>query len=62
MLEPGCMDVVMAYEIPDILRDQPAGVHIADIAKRTGLEELRLGRIMRLLATKHIFKESMDLF
>jgi hypothetical protein len=62
MLEPGCMDVIMAYKIPDILRDQQAGVHIADIAKRTGLEEHRLGRIMRLLATKHIFRESMDLF
>ncbi|KAF8194080.1 O-methyltransferase-domain-containing protein [Pholiota molesta] len=63
MLEPGCMDVVMAYKIPDILRDQPAGVHVADIAKRTGLEEHRLGRTMRLLATKHIFREiSKDVF
>ena len=32
-------------------------MHISEIGKKTGLEEHKAGRILRLLATKHVFRE-----
>jgi len=55
--EPGCLHVVVTFKIPDILLEQPEGMHVAEIAKRSGIEQGKLGRILRLLATKHIFRE-----
>ncbi|KAG5352358.1 hypothetical protein C0989_002679 [Termitomyces sp. Mn162] len=43
--------------IPDILQDQPSGYHIKEIGEKAGINHEKLGRIMRLLATKHIFRE-----
>jgi len=37
-------------------------MHIADIAKKTALEERKVGRILRLLATKHVFREGSSLY
>jgi hypothetical protein len=59
--EPGCMHVVATFKIPDILQDQPRGMHISEIAKRSGIEQGKLGRILRLLASKHIFREGIYL-
>jgi len=44
-------------KIPDILMEQPNGMHIADIATRTGVDKDKLSRILRLLASTHIFRE-----
>ena len=32
-------------------------MHIAEIAKKTGVDEDKLGRILRLLASTHVFRE-----
>ena len=57
--EPACLHVVVTFKVPDILLDQPEGMHIAEIAKRSGIEQGKLGRILRLLATRHIFREGI---
>jgi hypothetical protein len=57
--EPGCLHVVVTFKSPDILLDQPQGMHISEISKRSGIEQGKLGRILRLLATKHIFREGI---
>jgi hypothetical protein len=55
--EPGCLHVVVTFKIPDILQDQPDGMHISEIAEKSGIEQGKLGRILRLLVSKHIFRE-----
>ncbi|KAF9014286.1 S-adenosyl-L-methionine-dependent methyltransferase [Cyathus striatus] len=55
--EPACMLVVTEANIADILADKPEGLHIDEIAKQTGLDAGKLGRILRMLATKHCFRE-----
>jgi hypothetical protein len=49
--------VALTNKIPDILHESPSGVHISELEKRTGVDAGKLGRILRLLATKHVFKE-----
>ncbi|KAF9544584.1 S-adenosyl-L-methionine-dependent methyltransferase [Agrocybe pediades] len=55
--EPVCLNVAITFKIPDILQEKPSGMHISEIGKRTGIEERKVGRILRLLATKHVFRE-----
>ncbi|KAF9009301.1 S-adenosyl-L-methionine-dependent methyltransferase [Hymenopellis radicata] len=55
--EAGCLDVVVNNKIPDLLKDRPEGVHVATLAKASGLDAGKLERIMRRLATSHIFRE-----
>ena len=57
--EPACFNVVVSHKIADLLSEQPAkGMHVSEISKRTGLHQSKIERIMRYLATKHIFRES----
>ena len=37
-------------------------MHISEIGKKTGLEERKAGRILRLLATNHVFREGPCLY
>jgi hypothetical protein len=37
--------------------EQPDGMHIMEIANKTGVDEDKLGRILRLLASTHVFRE-----
>lgn len=55
--EPACLQVVLANKVPDILQENPSGVHISELGKKTGVNAGKLGRVMRLLASKHIFQE-----
>ncbi|KAJ3504647.1 hypothetical protein NLJ89_g7832 [Agrocybe chaxingu] len=57
LYESTCLGIAMKFGIPDVLQEDAAGMHITDIAERTGLEERKIGRILRLLATKHVFRE-----
>ncbi|KAM6501362.1 S-adenosyl-L-methionine-dependent methyltransferase [Amanita muscaria] len=42
----------------EILREAgPKGLHVNDIAAKTGIDAQKLGRCLRLLATHHIFRE-----
>ncbi|KNZ77676.1 Sterigmatocystin 8-O-methyltransferase [Termitomyces sp. J132] len=57
--EPTCLNVVTAFKIPDILQEQPSGMHIKEIGEKAGVNYEKLGRILRLLTTHHIFREVM---
>ncbi|KDQ64437.1 hypothetical protein JAAARDRAFT_201773 [Jaapia argillacea MUCL 33604] len=53
-----CLRVAEEINAAEFLREGgPAGRHIREIAAYSGLEPNRLGRILRLLATHHIFQE-----
>ncbi|KAH0584806.1 hypothetical protein H2248_008085 [Termitomyces sp. 'cryptogamus'] len=55
--EPICLHVVITFKIPDILQERPLGMHIKEIGEKADVDHQKLGQIMRLLATKHIFRE-----
>ncbi|KAJ7755335.1 S-adenosyl-L-methionine-dependent methyltransferase [Mycena maculata] len=56
-LEPSCLRAALIFKIPDILQDQPAGMHVVDIGQRCGVDPSKLARILRLLCAKHCFRE-----
>lgn len=47
----------MNAKVTDILLEEPKGLHISELSKRAGVDAMQLGRIMRLLATKHVYYE-----
>ncbi|KAJ3761994.1 S-adenosyl-L-methionine-dependent methyltransferase [Lentinula raphanica] len=55
--EPACLLVVTEARIADLLLDKPEGLPVSELASRSGLDTTKLTRILRLLATKHCFKE-----
>jgi hypothetical protein len=55
--EPGCLHVAVTFKIPDLLQEKPQGMHISELGPKSGIEPTKLGRILRLLASKHIFHE-----
>ncbi|KAK1223496.1 hypothetical protein PQX77_013623 [Marasmius sp. AFHP31] len=55
--EPACLLVVTEAKIADLLLDKPEGVHVDQLASWSGLDAGKLGRILRVLATKHCFRE-----
>ncbi|KAJ3768969.1 S-adenosyl-L-methionine-dependent methyltransferase [Lentinula raphanica] len=55
--EAACLSVVTEARIADLLLNQPEGLPATKLASLTGLHAGRLTRILRLLATKHCFKE-----
>ncbi|KAJ3576709.1 hypothetical protein NP233_g252 [Leucocoprinus birnbaumii] len=61
--EPACLQVALSNKIPDILAECPSGAHISELQRQTGVDQNKLGRVLRLLATKHVFREvSADTF
>ncbi|KAG7451652.1 S-adenosyl-L-methionine-dependent methyltransferase [Guyanagaster necrorhizus] len=61
---PACLRVANDANVAEILRDVgPEGAHIDNIVKRNGMNAARLGRVLRLLVSHHIFREvSPDVF
>jgi len=55
--EPACMLVVTEARIADLLLNKPQGLPASELAARSGLDAGKLTRILRLLATRHCFKE-----
>ncbi|EMD35487.1 hypothetical protein CERSUDRAFT_116232 [Gelatoporia subvermispora B] len=55
---------VMAGNVPEILRDAGTqGMHADEIAAKNNMDSHKLARLLRLLATYHVFKEvSPDVF
>ncbi|KAF9458915.1 S-adenosyl-L-methionine-dependent methyltransferase [Collybia nuda] len=52
------MRVAVSCHVPEILRDAgPKGLHSKVIAKKTGVDDGRLARLLRYLANRHIFRE-----
>ena len=45
------------YKIPDVLQEKQDGMHITEIEKKTGINHRKIGRVLRMLASRHIFKE-----
>lgn len=54
--------MVTEAKIADLLLDKPDGLHVDELAKKSGLDAGKLGRILRVLATQHTFKEGARLF
>ncbi|KAJ6544755.1 S-adenosyl-L-methionine-dependent methyltransferase [Mycena vulgaris] len=55
--EPTCILVASDAKIADYLLDKPEGVHVDQLALKTGIDSDKLSRVLRLLATKHCFTE-----
>ncbi|KXN90283.1 Sterigmatocystin 8-O-methyltransferase [Leucoagaricus sp. SymC.cos] len=55
--EPSAMLIVCNAKIADLLLDEPEGLHVSILAQQSGLDEDKLSRILRMLATKHCFVE-----
>ena len=49
-------------KIADILEGHPDGLHISEVAARANIDEGKLGRVLRLLASKHVFREGLHTF
>ena len=54
------MQVVIDFKIADLLSDKPDGASVAELASVTKIEEEKIARILRLLATGHVFTEGMS--
>ncbi|KAK0215214.1 S-adenosyl-L-methionine-dependent methyltransferase [Armillaria nabsnona] len=57
MFEPACIRVVVNFNIADHLLDKSEGLHISELGALSSAEPRKLGRIMRLLASRHCFRE-----
>ncbi|KAF8191303.1 S-adenosyl-L-methionine-dependent methyltransferase [Pholiota molesta] len=55
--EPVAFQVVINAKVADILVGKPDGLHIDQLANEAGVDSNKLGRILRMLATKHCFQE-----
>jgi len=61
--EPACYHVVVKGKIPDLLSSAPGGMHVSELSEKSGIEKGKLSRVLRLLASKHCFREvTLDVF
>ncbi|KAJ7353173.1 O-methyltransferase [Mycena albidolilacea] len=63
-LVSAALGVVSASATAEIIREAgPQGCHINDIGKKNGMDPMKIARVLRPLATQHIFREvSPDVF
>ncbi|KAH6873689.1 O-methyltransferase-domain-containing protein [Coprinopsis sp. MPI-PUGE-AT-0042] len=57
---PHCINVAISLKIADALNDKPEGMHIDELASVLDVNANKLGRILRLLVSRHIFREASD--
>ncbi|KAA1473174.1 S-adenosyl-L-methionine-dependent methyltransferase [Dentipellis sp. KUC8613] len=57
-LDLACIRIAVSAKIPNILEGHPEGLHVSEIAKKTGIDEGKLAKILRSLATQHCFRET----
>ncbi|KJA28851.1 hypothetical protein HYPSUDRAFT_33246 [Hypholoma sublateritium FD-334 SS-4] len=55
--EPIALQVVGSAKVADHLLGKPDGLHVEELGKLTQIDAKKLGRLLRLLATKHCFQE-----
>ena len=55
--ECAALQVALDAKIADHLEEHADGLHVREIGKRAGLDSDKLARVLRLLATKHVFRE-----
>ncbi|KAI0064466.1 S-adenosyl-L-methionine-dependent methyltransferase [Artomyces pyxidatus] len=57
------LGLVTDINVPEVLKDAPTGLHVDAIAEKVEVDSGKLARVMRYLATRHVFKEvSPDVF
>ncbi|TCD63099.1 hypothetical protein EIP91_006003 [Steccherinum ochraceum] len=56
-IDVACLNVVLKAKVADILDSNTEGLDIAELASLTGLHTTKLLKVMRNLASKHIFTE-----
>lgn len=56
-VDVACLNVVVNARVPDILYGRHEGVDITEIALRAKVHPTKLLKIMRNLASKHVFYE-----
>ncbi|KAF8515747.1 O-methyltransferase [Gautieria morchelliformis] len=55
---PACLRVAEKFNLVEVLREAgPEGCHVDSISIQCGLEKAKLARVLRVLATHHIFRE-----
>lgn len=53
-----CIRVAYETKVADhLVSAGDNGLHVSTISEKTGVESGKLGRILRLLASRHIFRE-----
>ncbi|KAJ8076312.1 hypothetical protein PM082_000733 [Marasmius tenuissimus] len=57
---PAALRTVVTINVVEVLRDHPEGLHVKEIAAktRTGIDPAKLARLLRTLATSHVFFET----
>ncbi|KAJ7637862.1 S-adenosyl-L-methionine-dependent methyltransferase [Mycena rosella] len=58
VFETNCLHVALSLKTPDILQEKPEGMHLTEISKHSGVEQDKLARILRYLASNHCFREA----
>jgi len=51
------MRIVVEARIPDMLIGKPQGLSVIELAQKSNLEAKKLRKVLRALATRHIFRE-----
>ncbi|EIN06884.1 S-adenosyl-L-methionine-dependent methyltransferase [Punctularia strigosozonata HHB-11173 SS5] len=59
-METASLNVVIQANVVDHLKGHPEGLHVSELSKKTGIEQGKLARVLRLLATRHCFREVSD--
>ncbi|KAH9922936.1 S-adenosyl-L-methionine-dependent methyltransferase [Fomitopsis serialis] len=52
-----CLRTILRAGVADVLYDHPVGMHARDLAPLVKIEQGKLSRILRCLATRHCFRE-----
>lgn len=63
--EASCLHVALKFKISDLLATvspPSAGMHIDKISQNTGVDKGKLTRILRLLASKHVYTEGLVVY
>lgn len=56
-MEPACIHVALETKVAQHLLSHPEGLHIKTLSELTGVEVGKLGRVLRFLTRKHVFRE-----
>jgi hypothetical protein len=59
---PTAMRIAVEARIPDILIGKPYGLSVNDLAQKSNLEARKLRKVLRALATRHIFREGTHIY
>ncbi|TFK35060.1 O-methyltransferase-domain-containing protein [Crucibulum laeve] len=57
VFESSCLNVAVRFKISDVLKEKREGMHISEIGQKAGVEERKIGRVLRCLSSKHYFRE-----